>query len=213
MRRPSKPALLGLLTACACLAAPAGASASSPLNEYQQTGRITPCKYSAGQLQGDVPNDVAQYAPEFQSELQAAARERANGCGGGSAAAGGNQSGTAAGVAAVGGAGGGGGGSGPAPRPPRAPAAKPIGPRLEIPRSVSPSASGVGTTPGPVLALGVFALVALLGTALALVTGLLGWGSGWTAPGRHALREAGMRIGAAVTGILDWARARGTSGA
>src|SRR5207244_7428274 len=35
MRRPSKPALLGVLTACACLAAPAGASASSPLNEYQ----------------------------------------------------------------------------------------------------------------------------------------------------------------------------------
>jgi len=63
-----------------------------------------------------------------------------------------------------------------------------------------------------VLALAVLAALALLAAALALVARLLGWGTGWTASGRHALREAGMRVGTAVTGIADWARARRASG-
>ena len=70
-----------ICTAVAALGAAAPASAQSPLNEYQQTGQITPCRYSSGQLNGPVPNDVAQYAPEYQSALQSAARERASGCG------------------------------------------------------------------------------------------------------------------------------------
>jgi len=211
MRRPSTPALLGALATCACLALPAGASAS-PLDEYQQTGHITPCKYNAGQLQGDVPNDVAQYAPEFLSQLQAAARDRARGCGGGGGSAGGGggnaQSAAGVGVAAAGG----GGGGGRPPGPPKAAPVKPIGPALSIPRNVTPTSSGVGTTPGPVLALAILAALALLAVLVAVGARLLGFGSGWTAPGRHALREAGMRAGAAVTGVADWARARGASG-
>src|SRR3954454_18965868 len=69
-------------TAVAALALAAPAWAASPLDEYQQTGHITPCRYSSNQLQGSVPNDVAQYAPEYASQLQAAARQRASGCGG-----------------------------------------------------------------------------------------------------------------------------------
>src|SRR6266849_2371465 len=69
-------------TAVAALALAGPAWAASPLDEYQQTGHITPCRYSSNQLQGSVPNDVAQYAPEYASQLQAAARERASGCGG-----------------------------------------------------------------------------------------------------------------------------------
>jgi hypothetical protein len=205
---------LGALVACTCLALPAGAAAS-PLDEYQQTGHITPCKYNAGQLQGDVPNDVAQYAPEFLSQLQAAARDRARGCGGGgsssSGAGGDNHSAAAVGVAAAGG-GGKGSGSGRPPGPPKTAPVKPIGPALSIPRNVTPTSSGVGTTPGPVLALAILAVLALLAALVAFGARALGVGAGWSAPGRHALREAGMRVGAAITGIADWARARGTSG-
>src|SRR5712691_8550376 len=71
-----------ICTAVAALTLAAPAWAASPLDEYQQTGHITPCRYSSDQLQGSVPNDVAQYAPEYASQLQAAARERASGCGG-----------------------------------------------------------------------------------------------------------------------------------
>jgi hypothetical protein len=206
MRRPSTPALLGALAACAGLALPAGAGAASPLDEYQQTGHITPCKYGAGQLGGSVPNDVAQYAPEYASQLQAAARDRARGCGGGTGDGAAPAAPAAAGVPR------GDGGNGPAPGPPKAAAVKRIGPALSLPRTVSPTASGIGTAPGPVLALAVLAALALLAGALALVARLLGWGTGWTASGRHALREAGMRVGTAVTAVADWARARGASG-
>jgi hypothetical protein len=86
-----------IATAVAGLALAAPAWAASPLDEYQQTGHITPCRYSAGQLQGSVPNDVAQYAPEYASQLQAAARERASGCG---TASGSSGAGTTSGASA-----------------------------------------------------------------------------------------------------------------
>ena len=89
---------------------------------------------------------------------------------------------------------------------------KPIGPALSIPPNVTPTSSGVGATPGPVLALGILAALALLAVLVAVGARALGLGAGWSAPGRHALREAGMRTGAAITGIADWARARGASG-
>jgi hypothetical protein len=206
MRRPSQHAILGALAACVSLALPAGASAASPLQEYQQTGHITPCKYGAGQLQGGVPNDVAQYAPDFLSSLQAAARDRARGCGGGGGGGGTDQSGTGLG-GGVGGATGG-GGTGGAPGPPKALAATRVGPPLRLPSNVSPTSSGVGATPGPVYALAILAALALLGMALALAARFLGWGSGWTAAGGHAAREAGMRVGSAVSGLADWARTR-----
>src|SRR6478672_1584994 len=102
---------LVICTAVAAVGISGPAWGASPLDEYQQTGHITPCRYSSGQLQGSVPNDVAQYAPEYQSALQAAARERARGCGsaassgstGRSAGAGGTGGGDAGSSAAAGG--------------------------------------------------------------------------------------------------------------
>jgi uncharacterized membrane protein YgcG len=94
-----------ICTAVAALALAGPAWAASPLDEYQQTGHITPCRYSSSQLQGSVPNDVAQYAPEYASQLQAAARQRASGCGGS------GRGGATGRGAASGGAGGGGGSS------------------------------------------------------------------------------------------------------
>jgi hypothetical protein len=89
---------LVICTALAALGISGPAWAGSPLDEYQQTGHITPCRYSSGQLQGSVPNDVAQYAPEYAAQLQAAARERASGCGS-SASGGATGRGTGAGGA------------------------------------------------------------------------------------------------------------------
>src|SRR3979490_2712786 len=93
---------LVICTALGALGVAGPAWAGSPLDEYQQTGHITPCKYSSGQLQGSVPNDVAQYAPEYVSQLQAAARERTSGCG---SAASGGATGRGAGAGGPGGSG------------------------------------------------------------------------------------------------------------
>ena len=71
---------LVICTAAVVLAGSVPAWAGSPLYEYQQTGHITPCRYSASQLNATVPNDVAQYAPDYEAALQAAARRRAAGC-------------------------------------------------------------------------------------------------------------------------------------
>src|SRR2546423_5918806 len=97
-----------ICTALTALTLTAPAWAASPLDESQHTGHITPCRYSSAQLQVSVPNDVAQYAPEYASQLQAAARERARGCGG--SASGGATARSAA-------AGGAGGGPGPGSAP------------------------------------------------------------------------------------------------
>jgi hypothetical protein len=86
-------------TVVAALTLAGPAWAASPLDEYQQTGHITPCRYSSDQLQGAVPNDVAQYAPEYASQLQAAARQRASGCGSSSGRGGSAGAGTTAGGA------------------------------------------------------------------------------------------------------------------
>src|SRR5204863_6523524 len=75
-------AVVGAVLAVALGAAPAFAD---PFSQYQQTGRIDPCAYSPGQLQsalGSIPNDIAQYAPDYGSALQAALGGRA-GCGAG----------------------------------------------------------------------------------------------------------------------------------
>src|SRR3954451_14931451 len=54
-------------------------------HEYQKTGKINPCHFSQHDLdkaQGEVPNDIEAYAPDFPDALQAAAEQRASGgCG------------------------------------------------------------------------------------------------------------------------------------
>jgi cobalamin biosynthesis Mg chelatase CobN len=50
--------------------------------DYAKTGKVDACRYSAGkikQAQGQVPNDIEQYAPDFPAALDAAADKRANG--------------------------------------------------------------------------------------------------------------------------------------
>jgi hypothetical protein len=188
--------------------------------DYQRTGRVDGCKYSAREIaaaQRQVPNDIEQYAPDFPAALQAAAEQRASGrCRKGAQTAAPVPPTTAAPPPA-------------APQPPpapgqaRAPAAAP--PPPPAPPTPQP-------TPDPVVApvaadnaiptavrqsADVEPPAALL--ALAILGGLLGifalaWGTArwwaweppWAARAHHAGAEAGWRAGAVWDEFSDWVR-------
>jgi hypothetical protein len=208
MRRPRFPSTLALLAALAValLAALApAASADSPLDQYQRTGKIDPCTPGLGGG-GGTPNDVAQYAPDY---LQALNDARAKGCTHGSAGGSG-----ATGVATA--AGGTTGGAPPGAAPGTPYVAKPPAPPKTGPGAVQSPIGGHlplavktdGGTPAPVIALAVMLLLALLGGALAAVGRQLGWSLGVLDPVRHAGGEAAMRMGSAAGSLTDWARDR-----
>ncbi len=196
------------------LASAVAASAATPLQEYQRTGHITPCKYTSGQLGGKVPNDVEQYAPEYKSQLDAAARQRTRGCGGSSGGGGSSGSGggvdTGGGGAASGGSGPGGSGAGGSGSRAVVPPAPPIDPTAGEPATgieqPATTASGKGGTSTALWVLLILGGLVVLGGALALVGRYLGWSPRWLAPAMHAVREAGMRIGTTAGGFADWAR-------
>jgi hypothetical protein len=197
------------LAALVVLASAVVASAATPLQEYQRTGHISPCKYSPGQLGGKVPNDVEQYAPEYKSQLEAAARARARGCGGGGGgSSGGGSGGGGAGSGGVG-TGGSGGSTGAGARgaiPPGPPVDPTSGAGLEGVPPVKTKAADSAAISAPLLLLLIFGGLALVGVVLALVSRYLGWTPRWLAPAAHAVREAGMRIGTTAAGFTDWAR-------
>lgn len=197
------------------LAAAVAASAATPLQEYQRSGQITPCKYTSGQLGGKVPNDVEQYAPDYKSQLEAAARQRARGCGGsngGGAASSGGGAIPGGGAAATGGGGAGPGGTGasgsgsPAAVPPAPPIDPTTGePATGIGQPAITASDKAGISTSLLLLLIVGGLV-VLGALLALVARYLGWSPRWLAPAMHSVREARMRIGTTAGGFADWAR-------
>ena len=191
----------------AVLACAAVAVAATPLQEYQRTGRITPCKYKPGQLGGNVPNDVAQYAPEFKAQLEAAARARARGCRGGSSGGG---SASAAGSGGSGpGSGPGGAGGAPGSAPGNSAPTPPIDPTAsgaETGGAITPSASSDSGTSAPLVLLVILGVLGLLLAVVALIGRYLGWSPRWLAPAGHALREARMRVGTSAAGFADWVR-------
>lgn len=200
------------------LASAVAASAATPLQEYQRSGHITPCKYTSGQLGGKVPNDVEQYAPEYKSQLEAAARKRAQGCGGssgggssgGSASGGGGAGGTGAAATGGGGAGPGGVGASGSGSPAAVPPAPPIDPTTGEPATgigqpaiTASDKAGISTS---LLLLLIVGGLVVLGGVLALVARYLGWSPRWLAPAMHSVREARMRIGTTAGGFANWAR-------
>ncbi len=215
MRRLFPPSAVSCLAVLILLASAVAASAATPLQEYQRTGHITPCKYTSGQLGGQVPNDVEQYAPEYKSQLEAAARQRARGCGGSSGGSSGGGAPTGGG-----GSGAGSGGSSSAAGStdstgsgarPVAPSAPPIDPTAADAGAVTPqpavtTGSGDAGVSTSLLLLLILGGLVVLGGLLALVGRYLGWSAGWLRPPMHALREAGMRIGTSAGGFADWAR-------
>lgn len=183
----------------------------SPLDQYQQTGRIDPCNpglYGAG---GGAPNDVAQYAPDYLQALQDAKRA---GChhGGGSGGGGGSSSSAAGAAPSTGGG-----------APPGAAAGTPYVPKPPAPPKVVPTSTARqsivgghlplaaktdGGTPAPIVALGVMLLVALAALAFSALARRLGWTVGVPEPIRHAGGEAALRMGSFAGSLADWARRR-----
>jgi hypothetical protein len=191
--------------------------------DYQRTGRVDGCKYSAKELaaaQREVPNDIEQYAPDFPAALEAAAEQRASGqCRKGQSTAAPPVAGTPT----------------PPPTPPTAPGATPTPqPAAPVPAS-PPNAAAPQPTPDPTMApaaadkaIETAARDARGGGAsgtpaplvvLAIVCGLLaliagGWGAArwwaweprWLARARHAGAEAGWRAGGLWGEFSDWVR-------
>jgi hypothetical protein len=192
--------------------------------EYQRTGRVDGCKYSAKELaeaQREVPNDIEQYAPDFPAALEAAAEQRASGqCSK-------SHSTAAPPVAAT-----------PTPPPtpptstggthtvrPAAPVAPTPTPNAAAPQptpdpTIAPAAAdqaiqtaardardgGASGTPAPIVVL------AIVGGLLALIAA--GWGAArwwaweprWLARARHAGAEAGWRADSLWGEFGDWVK-------
>lgn len=195
IRTPALPPCAGAATlalACFLALAPA-ASAQNPLSEYQTTGKITPCKYTSGQLGGDVPNDVKQYAPDFEQALQDAARA---GCGSNAPLTptatpdtSGDNSNVAPGTIVV----------RKPPSPPSVRGDAGAGGAGSTSRHLPLVTPQRASTPVPVMALG--ALTLLLLVAGGVMT--LWRATGRTGSMRHGLSELGLRLGAAGGAVSD----------
>ncbi len=185
-------ALVGLLAL-----APA-APAETALEQYQRTGRINICTASGGP--GDIPNDVAQYAPDFLEAYKAA---KNRGC---AAPTPTKPTETEEGVPVT---------SNGRPLPPGAAfVPKPPAPPKSVGEAeaqVVPyaplSVRGDTTTPAPIIALAIMLLLAAVGAALAATARYMGWGLDRLDPLRHAFGELRTRSGDALSGLADRLRA------
>jgi hypothetical protein len=206
---------------------------SDVFKAYKSTGTINPCTFTPAQLakaKSQIPNDFAQYAPDFKDAIDAAGKARASGAckktpgknAGGTSPAG---SATPTGTPPAGGAGApapGASGTTPAPAPGPTPTpAAAVSTTPQPPPSVVPApavsdnavlaAAGDGQDnggglPAPLVGLGVVALLAALAAGL---VGLLRWAAVdplWLQRSRHATAEAGWRTSAAWAEFTDWLR-------
>ncbi|MCW3050600.1 MAG: hypothetical protein JWO74_4884 [Solirubrobacterales bacterium] len=215
--------------ACAvALVAPVAAHADAfdqVFAQYQHTGTIDGCKFTAKQLEqakSQVPNDIQQYAPDFPQALDAAAAVRAKGaCVKQPAAAaptttpapvaGAGAKPPAPGPAAPPGTTGtatvtsGGAQPAAAPQPQPDPKAAPVVADDAIPAAARIAAKSAGADSSVVL-------LAVLGALVVLA--LAAWGAArwwafeppWIVRWRHAIAEAGWRAGNAWSEFADWVR-------
>jgi hypothetical protein len=215
--------------ACAvALVAPVAAHADAfdqVFAQYQHTGTIDGCKFTAKQLEqakSQVPNDIQQYAPDFPQALDAAAAVRAKGaCVKQPAAAaptttpapvaGAGDKPPAPGPAAPPGTTGtatvtsGGAQPAAAPQPQPDPKAAPVVADDAIPAAARIAGKSAGADSSVVL-------LAVLGALVVLA--LAAWGAArwwafeppWIVRWRHAIAEAGWRAGNAWSEFADWVR-------
>jgi hypothetical protein len=215
--------------ACAvALVAPVAAHADAfdqVFAQYQHTGTIDGCKFTAKQLEqakSQVPNDIQQYAPDFPQALDAAAAVRAKGaCAKQPAAAaptttpapvaGTGAKPPAPGPAAPPGTTGtatvtsGGAQPAAAPQPQPDPKAAPVVADDAIPAAARIAGKSAGADSSVVL-------LAVLGALVVLA--LAAWGAArwwafeppWIVRWRHAIAEAGWRAGNAWSEFADWVR-------
>jgi hypothetical protein len=198
--RPTPTALL-LAAVLSLLALAPAAWAETPLEQYQRTGKIDPCTASGGP--GSIPNDVAQYAPDFLDAYNAAQRK---GCNRGVSQT--KPTGTHAGLPV--------GGNGPLPPGstfvPKPPAPPKLFREGKVVRHLPLSVGADAATPAPVLALGAMLLLALVGGALAATWRYMGWGLDRLDPLRHAAGEARLRAAGGLSGLVDRLRLPGRRG-
>src|SRR3954449_5436294 len=211
----SRPIRCGLAALALTLALAPAAHADAfdqIFHEYQKTGKIDPCHFSRQDLekaQGQVPNDIEAYAPDFPEALQAAAEQRAGGaCAQKPAAA---PAPAAAAPAATPPAGTPGaapaaaGATGtPAPTPDAQPAAS-VADDAIAKAADTRRASDAGP-PAPVVALAVVGLLLALGGLAFGFWRWLAWEPRWATGTRHAVGEAGWRASATWAAFTDWLR-------
>jgi hypothetical protein len=203
------------------LCAPAAAHAAAfddVFADYQKDARLTPCDHTAAELRsakGDVPNDIEQYAPDFPDALDKALEDRARtGCGAVADAT------TATGAAAS--------PPGPAattPAPVATTELQAAGATTTVPQppgsaEPAPAASdgaivnaaaqspdrGADETPAPLVALAVLGAFVLLGLLAWALARFFAWDPAWLAGSRHAVQEAGWRVGGLWDDFTDWLR-------
>jgi hypothetical protein len=181
MRRPPRFTLLLAAVAGLLLTAPS-AVADSALEQYQRTGQIDPCTASGG---GGIPNDVAQYAPDFLQALKDAQRR---GCNRGVSET--KPTKTQAGVPVSSG--------GPLPPGstyvPKPPAPPKVFRDDKVVRHLPLASAANVSTPAPVIVIAVLALLALAAGAVVGTSRYLGWGLERFGAVRHAFGELGFRL-------------------
>jgi hypothetical protein len=217
-----------LLIACLALAAPAALAPAAGaqsfrgiLEDYAADGQITPCRFSAQELNGFLnaaPGDTEQYAPGLLDQIRAALQAQAGGgCDRGGSGGGERPRQTEQQPAPA----------APAPPPPSAPQPRrvvkveeppaPEPPRREdaIEGSKVPAppvvaarpAGGGGEAPAPLWALAALGGLTLLAGAAALVAWFFGWSAErLTAPLAAAAAEAQGRGADLAAEFADWLR-------
>jgi hypothetical protein len=182
MRRAPRLTLLLAALAGLLLTAPS-AWADSAIEQYQRNGQIDPCTATSP---GSIPNDVAQYAPDFLQALKDAQRRGCNRGGVSQTKPTSTQSGVPVGS------------GGPLPPGSTFVPKPPAPPKIYRDDKVVthfPLASGADVnTPAPVIILAIMVLIALAGGALAAVWRYTGWGLDRFDGVRHAFGEAGFRV-------------------
>jgi hypothetical protein len=197
--------------------------------EYQGTGTVNGCKWSAKQLadaKKQVPNDFEQYAPDFEAALDAAIEKRASGaCRKGAGKT--QQQGTPAPVApgtggtpaAPGGSSQGSGkGSTKTQTTPAAPAGTQTTPAPAATPQPAPAAAddaipaaattardgGASDAPVPLVLLAILAALLAPAAAMFAAARWWAWEPGWMVRARHAGSEAGWRTSATWAEFTDW---------
>jgi hypothetical protein len=209
------------LTCAAVLAMPAAALATpyvDTLREYQKTGAIDGCKYTAAQLsqaKDQTPKNIKDIAPGYPAQLAVAAAKRAKGCSKSEEKAANTSTAAApAGTTDTG-----------ATTQPPATSTGASGATTQPPATttIAPNATTTAATPAPApaattaaqstsshkgarLALIVLAALLLMLLALWAFARWWAWEPHWLVRWRHATAEAGWRASAAWAEFTDWLR-------
>jgi cobalamin biosynthesis Mg chelatase CobN len=211
------------LACAAALVMPAAALANAyddTLREYQKTGAVDGCKYTAAELsqaKDQTPKNIKDIAPGYPAQLALAAAKRAKGCSEAeekatSTSTAGAAAGTTDGGTGQSSAGTTGTDTGTATQPPATTTVAPNATQTAATTAPAPAAAAQTAPPkesshtAARLALLVLAALLVILLALWLVARWWAWEPHWLVRWRHATAEAGWRASAAWAEFTDWLR-------